>query len=134
MGNAIPIEPASCYSTVRCRNEASVKKVILAVLLLLSAHAWAAGDTNPAEYTINIHVSSSSIDIERGYQILNVVIDGKKYDLGSELRLGRLLALGDYKAKLVKDEHQTTYDSRQVYEFLFPDKKTRQFLLVGQTE
>jgi hypothetical protein len=45
-----------------------------------------------------------------------------------------LLALGDYKAKLVKDEHKTTYGSNQVYEFLFPDKKTRQFTVVGQTE
>ena len=84
------------------RNEGIVKKIALAVLLVFSALAWAAGDPNPAEYTVNVHVTSSSIDIERGYQLLNVVIDGKKYELGSELRLGRLLALGDYKAKLVK--------------------------------
>jgi hypothetical protein len=87
---------------------------------------------NPAGYTINVHVSSS--EIERGFQVLNVVIDGKKYELQSELALGRLLNLGDYNAKLVKDEHKTTYDSVQVYEFLFPDNKTRQFDLIGQTE
>jgi hypothetical protein len=116
------------------RNEGIVKKIALAVLLVFSALAWAAGDPNPAEYTVNVHVTSSSIDIERGYQLLNVVIDGKKYELGSELRLGRLLALGDYKAKLVKNEHKTAYDSVQIYELLFPDKKTRQFLLVGQRE
>jgi hypothetical protein len=111
-----------------------MKKIAVALLFLLSTFAWAGADANPAEYTVNVHVSSSSIDIERGFQVLNVLIDGKKYELGSELRIGRLLALGDYKAKLVKDEHKTTYDSLQVYEFLFPDKKTRQFLLVGQTE
>jgi hypothetical protein len=98
-----------------------------------SALAWSA-DSAPADYTVNVHVTSSRIDIERGYQVLQVVIDGKKYELGSELRIGRLLAIGDYKAKLVKDEHKTAYDSVQLYEFLFPDKKTRQFLLVGQTE
>ena len=45
-----------------------------------------------------------------------------------------LLALGDYKAKLVQDVHKTTYESSQAYEFLFPDKKTRRFFVVGQTE
>jgi hypothetical protein len=116
------------------RNEGIVKKITLTILLLISALAWAGGDPNPAEYTINVHVSSSRIDIERGFQVLNVLIDGKKYELGSELRISRLLALGDYKAKLVQDEHKTTYDSYQVYELLFSDKKTRKFLLVGQTE
>jgi DNA topoisomerase VI subunit A len=44
------------------------------------------------------------------------------------------LTLGDYKARLVKDEHWGTYDSLQVYELLFPDRKTRKFMLVGQME
>jgi hypothetical protein len=67
-------------------------------------------------------------------QDLDVIIDGKKYELASELSLGQLLVLGDYKAKLVKDEHRTTYDSYQVYEFLFTDGKTRKFDVVGQIE
>lgn len=108
-----------------------MKKLTLVVLLLISALAWAS--PNPAEYTVNVHVSSSRIDVERGYQLLNVVIDGKKYELASELRIGWLLALGDYKAKLVKDEH-SEYDSVRVYEFLFSDKKTRKFEIVGQAE
>ena len=45
-----------------------------------------------------------------------------------------MLEIGDYKAKLIRDEHHTKYDSLQVYEFLFPDKKTRKFEVVGQTE
>jgi hypothetical protein len=45
-----------------------------------------------------------------------------------------LLALRDYKAKLLKDEHKTTYDSYQTYEFLFADKKTRGYIVVGQSE
>jgi hypothetical protein len=44
------------------------------------------------------------------------------------------MALGDYKAKLVKDEHETVYDSVRVYEFLFVDKKTRKFDVIGQSE
>jgi hypothetical protein len=65
---------------------------------------------------------------------LSVVIHSKKYELRSEVAINRLLALGDYKAKLVQDERKTTYDSVQVYEFLFADKKTRKFDVVGQTE
>jgi hypothetical protein len=109
-----------------------LKKITLAVLLLLSAHTWAGGNPNPAEYTVNVHVKSSSI--AGGQQDLSVVIDGKKYDLESETVPRALLALGDYKAKLIKDEHKTAYDSVRVYEFLFPDNKMRKFTVVGQTE
>ncbi|MGD0467992.1 MAG: hypothetical protein ABSA54_06435 [Terriglobales bacterium] len=108
-----------------------MKKITLAILLF-SALAWAGGDPNPAEYTVNVHVSSSNIDLN-GTQMLDVVIDGKKYELRSELPIRRLLTLGDYKAKLVTKDHKTAYESFQVYEFLFPDK-TRQYDVVGQTE
>jgi len=110
-----------------------VKKITLAVLLLAAALAWAGGEPNPADYTINVHVRSSSI-ATGGRQDLNVVIGGKNYELLCECAPGTLLALGDYKAKLVKDEHKNGYDLLQVYEFLFADKKTRQFELIGQTE
>jgi hypothetical protein len=115
---------------------AIVKKIFLAILVLASALAWAGTDPNPADYTVNVHVTSSSIveDSDKVYgQKLNVVIEGKKYEL--EFRpANALLVLGDYKAKLIKDEHKTAYDSSQVYEFLFPDKKTRKFRVVGQSE
>jgi hypothetical protein len=64
--------------------------------------------------------------------LLNVVIDGKKYELQSELAIGRLLALGDYKAKLVTNR-KSAYEALRVYEFLLPDK-TRRYEVVGQTE
>jgi hypothetical protein len=108
----------------------SVKKIRIAILLFAPL-ALAAGGPNPAEYTVNVHLSSSSMD-PRGTQLLDVVIDGKKYELRSELPIGRLLALGDYKAKLVTNR-KAAYESFQVYEFLFPDK-TRQYDVVGLTE
>ena len=107
-----------------------MKKITLAILLL-SAFAWAAGDPNPAEYTVNIHVSSSSL-VPHGLQLLEVVIDGKKYQLQSELGVNMLLALGDYKAKLVTNRKRA-YETYEVYEFLLPDK-TRKYDIVGQTE
>jgi len=114
-----------------CRYRRSPVKKITIVILLFSPLALAAGGPNPAEHTVHVHVSSSSMD-PRGTQLLDVVIDGKKYELKSELPIGRLLALGDFKAKLVTNR-QAAYESLQVYEFLFPDK-TRQYEVVGQSE
>jgi len=109
----------------------SVKMIPLAVLFF-SVLAWAGDGSHAADYTVNVHVSSSSTD-RAGHQVLDVVIDAKKFELRSELSIGHLLALGDYKAKLTRNDHPTAYDSVQVYEFLFPDK-TRPYVVVGQTE
>jgi hypothetical protein len=106
-----------------------------AVLLLLSALAWAGTDPNPADYTVVIHVSSSRWNGHDPLR-LKVVIDGKKYELQAADFLSPLLAPGDYKAKTVevkvKDVHP--YDVYGTYEFLFPDKKTRRFTLIGMSE
>ena len=67
--------------------------------------------------------------------MLNVIIEGKKYELEGEARgKAAFLALGDYKAKLVEDLHKNSYDSSQTYEFQFSDGKTRRFVVVGQNE
>jgi hypothetical protein len=122
-----------------------MKKISLFILLLLSTFSWAA--PNSDEYSINVHVSASRWVMApailvgpEAFQRLHVIIDGKKYELEApttraNLEAGvTLLALGDYKAKLVQDVHKTRYESSQAYEFLFPDKKTRKFTVVGQTE
>jgi len=115
-----------------------MKKTALVILLLFCALAWAGTNPNLAEYTINVHVNRSRM-VHRGgsavtVQKLDVVIDGKKYELESDFPVNALLSLGDYQAKLAKDEHRSAYDARQIYEFLFPDNKTRKFIVVGQTE
>jgi hypothetical protein len=107
-----------------------MKRAALFVLLLVATLAPAA--PAPDEYSINVHVTSSYL-VGAG-QGLDVVIHSKKYQLGGDPTGGSLLALGDYRAKLVKDEHRTAYESRQEYEFLFPDSKTKKFIVVGQSE
>lgn len=107
-----------------------MKKITIA-MLFFSVLACVAETPNPAEYTVNIHVSSSSMD-PHGDQLLDVVINGKKYELQSEVPIRRLLTLGDYKAKLVTNR-KSAYESYEVYEFLFPDK-TRRYEVVGQTD
>jgi hypothetical protein len=108
-----------------------MKKTLAAVVLLFSALAWARSAPNPTDYNLNVHISSSRVT-DRGSLRLTVTIDGKKVELSG---FGpALLVLGDYKAKLMRDDHKNTYDSFRIYEFLFPDGKTRKYYLVGITE
>ena len=41
-----------------------MKKVMLVFLFSFATFAWAAADPNPAEYTTNVHVSSSRLVVE----------------------------------------------------------------------
>ena len=84
-GNRVRI--AAIYSRIETRN--SVKMIPFA-FLFFAALAWAGGGSHSADYTVNVHVSSSSTD-RGGHQLLDVVIDAKKYELRSELSIGYLL-------------------------------------------
>jgi hypothetical protein len=113
-----------------------MRKIILAAVLLSNAALlWAGAAPNPAEYTLNVHVTSERFDVGNSLR-LNVTIDGKKYELQALDGETPLFALGDYKAKTLavkaKDAH--LYDIYGRYEFLFPDNKIRDFNLVGITE
>ena len=116
-----------------------MKLRILAVGVLLSCWLWAVPPAKQPEYNVTVHVTASrrvkhSESFPR-YQYLDVTIDGRKYELESVLGVEGLLAVGDYKARLSTDDHLNGgYDSRQIYEFQFPDRRTREFLVVGQLE
>lgn len=45
-----------------------------------------------------------------------------------------LLALGNYKARLVKDAHKPTGETSRIYELLLPGGQARRFVVVGQSE
>ncbi len=116
-----------------------MKKIALPVVLLLSVFAWA--EPNPSDYPISVHVNSAQVlSVTSAFgkglviQSLHVVINGKKFELEAETKGHALLALGDYKAKLVEDKHTSTYESSQMYELLFPDKTTKKFVVTGQCE
>jgi hypothetical protein len=74
-----------------------------------------------------------------GPQLITATIDGIKYELAAgDFKVGGhqmgLLAIGDYKARILKDEHKSPYEIIRVYEFLFPDKSTAHFAVVGMSE
>jgi len=104
--------------------------LILTLLFFSPCIPLAGATSSSADYPIKVHVTSSIW--EAGYSRLNVVIDGKKYCLSDPYN--GVLSPADYKAKLVKDQHKTSYETEQTYEFLFPDNKTRTYTLIGQSE
>ena len=116
--------------------------LLLSILTLgcVSRAVAANSEPDPSQYTLTVHVSAAeyvhSDDIAN--QILTVTIGGKHYRLwGSTLSKKNRLALinpGDYPARLTVDEHKTSYESLQKYEFLFPDGTTRIFNLFAQSE
>jgi hypothetical protein len=123
-----------------------MKSFLLMILLWLLPAAAFAGDkqpANPADYTITVHVeasyarSSSSNGLYFPYQRLKAVINGKNVELtgGTGATLSGVLALGDYKAKVVPTPHAPKvargYVVYLTYEFLFPDGKTEQYAITG---
>jgi hypothetical protein len=130
-----------------------MKKLLFAILFMTPAlDLGATAKPNPAEYTVAVHVYSSGMASIcnntfgspgcKLRQHLNVVIDGKKYELNSKNYADAALMTGDYKAKLITgeppdpytDKPPTSYEYHQIYEFLFPDGKTRRYLVVGGSE
>ncbi len=122
-----------------------MKKIAILSLLtmLLSALALAEKKpavVNPADYTINVHVVESRISIDLvpcAQRLLTVIINQKKYEVWSPTKCtdGKgVLALGDYKAKLVKDVHSTAYQSLQIYQVILPDNTTMNFNIIGLIE
>jgi hypothetical protein len=112
-----------------------MKKLATIVVMLCCTSARGGAAPNPADYNINVHVSSARFN-SRGAVMLTVTLEGKKCVLEGLVMPRPLLVPGDYKVKAlplkVKDAH--TYDAYGTYEFLFPDGKTRTYGLAGITE
>jgi hypothetical protein len=72
-------------------------------MVLCSLLAWGGAAPHPADYNINVHVSSARIS-GRGAIMLTVTLQGKKYVLEGLDLLSPLLVPGDYKAKVVPEK------------------------------
>ena len=89
---------------------------------------------DPSQYAITVHVSATEGSYSDQKQTLTVTIADKHYLLWGALIDGSLIDPGDYRAKLIQDEHKTTYRTLQWYEFLFPDGTTWKGWLSGESE
>jgi len=114
-----------------------MNKYLLVSLLLVPALVWATQSApNPADYTTTVHVQSSRMSwygCRTQVQHLTVSIDGKKYELEGPGAIA-VLRVGDYKAKVAKEEAKRVYEYFRTYEFLFADGTTRKYDVVGEGE
>jgi hypothetical protein len=125
-----------------------MKNVFLVFLILVATAVWAEKPKpNPLDFTINIHVQSSRLKVECGdvssgtsvcywYQHLSVTVDGKKLELRGNMMMKAeyLLKLGDYKAKILKEEGTRAYGYQRTFQMLFPDGAVAEYLVVGESE
>lgn len=119
-----------------------MRKALIAILLIAPMLAWAGKpEPNPADYTVAVHVQSSSIEENCsapgcGYQQrLVALVNGKSYELLSAPTPSPwLLKLGDYKARIAKNLSDQPYESYTVYEILFAGGKTQTYAIVGEHE
>jgi hypothetical protein len=120
--------------------------MLLVVVLMAASTCWAEKPAaNPAEYTVAIHVQSSRLtpacsDVTNGnsycrwMQHLTALINGKKCELDSIIVPPDLLRVGDYKAKMLKEETKHPYEYLRTYELLFSDGTVRDYYVSNESE
>jgi len=125
-----------------------MNKLVLVLLILTAAAGWAEKPKpNPSDFTIDIHVQASRMKAECGdvtggsnlcfwYQYLSVTVDGKRLELRGNLmtKAEYVLKLGDYKAKVSKEDVTKSYGYQRTYQLLFPDGAVAEYLVVGESE
>ena len=122
-----------------------MRTVLAIALFLTSSFAWAAAKPDPAECPIVVHVVSSHL--EKDYsggvasieQVLDVVIDGQKYELiGNPVMVAATrpgtIVPSDYKARVLQEKRKGNYAYSAEYEILFPDQTTEKFDVIGESE
>ncbi len=88
------------------------------------------------------HIAFDCSDVTGGSSVcfwehhLNATIDGKKYELTSihPLKNVFVLRVGDYKAKVLKEDTSKSYEYQRSYELLYPDGQTEDFQVMGESE
>lgn len=117
---------------------------LFSALLLLMPCSNSYGKSKEVDFSVQVRVQSSHL-INRcegavGYifcrnkQQLDVLIDGRKYQLTSDDDSTALLRIGDYKARIVSDEPTTPHEYKRVYELLLPPSVTQRYTVTGEME
>jgi hypothetical protein len=132
---------AGCYHACHDWCGEIMNKFLLVLLLLVPALAFAKEkpSTNPADYPLTVHVQSSRLyDLCAPnciwVQHLFIAMDGKKYELTDTTPRHDLLRVGDYKARISKDEKGHDYEYEREYEFLLTGGEVRSYVVVGESE
>lgn len=120
-----------------------MRYLLLAAMLLTQNKTRFGQPSKPVEYTISVHVEASRLVNECvtdttgsncGHaQHLTAIIARKQYER-ERFQVSNVLRVRDYKAALIEDKHPRAEEYSQVYEFLFSDRKTARFTLIGESE
>jgi hypothetical protein len=125
-----------------------MKRLALALLLLSPTLSFAARPkANPADYNVTIQIVFSRYifrDLPSlGSQQLETMIGGQQVELRSVGGAVGVLALGEYKAKLIATftndknadgyipKNPNAFDQCAIYQFLLPDGSTRDYYVIG---
>jgi hypothetical protein len=120
-----------------------MRLAVLIFVLLTSSGTWS--QTSAQTATFDLRIVSAFLEDECGQvnfgnsvcrQALHLRVEDSQHSLELVSSRGKppftLLALGVYKARLVKDEHSKPFLSSRVYELLYPDGSTERFDVVGE--
>ena len=122
---------------------------LLVLAVLVGSAGWASPVTDPSSFTVNVHVSRSTLEIvpwdklsDLG-QRLDVTIDGRHLVLegnqivGKKKIIGRevwVLPIGDYKARVKKEDTASNGVYWREYEILLKDGSTWDCYVFGESE
>ena len=121
--------------------EAAMKRWVL-MLMLMCPVALMGQPAATGGFPLTVHVTGSKwvtmpigLSPRRPVMQINVLIAGRRFELDAAPdRNEGLLMIGDYKARLIEEEHHTPYEMNQTYLLQFPDGKTQKFYLEGISE
>jgi hypothetical protein len=116
-----------------------MKRLLLVVILVLAisaggASGWASPKVDPSQFTVNMHVSKSYLEVlpdrplNSVAQRLEVTIDGHHLVLDGRSAVGEkpeaLFPVGDYKARVKKEGSDPNGAYWRQYEILLKDGST----------
>jgi hypothetical protein len=131
-----------------------MKRLLLRVALVLAMSAggavsWASPAADPSSFPVNVHVSKSMLEIVPQDKIpdlgqrLDVTIDGRHLLLegnqivGKKKFIGRevwVLPVGDYKARIKKEDTSSNGVYWREYEMLLKDGSTWDCYVFGESD
>lgn len=112
------------------------------LLMLLATTASAQTDTTAYPLTATVEGSHIAIQCDEmkgsslciPYLQISALINGRHLELQGGVAKDGILVLGDYKARLVSDQHKKQYHSNQLYELQYPDGSTEKFGVIGESK
>jgi len=118
------------------------KSILLSITILLFSLAAAIHAQKAEDYPITVHVYRTGPSFNEAFWFLEVTIEGKQLTLESSIPPVKfsfrgtpiVMKIGDYKARIVKEDQINAAAYTRRYEFLLSDGKKLEFDVAGELE